>query len=362
MRSSKISLTPPKQAPAKVPQALYLMMSLWSWITLESMLKLLNHDSRFSKSLLQEIRARSKQDFDNLLAGINKYHRALISYTPLKRSAQLIKFSKTGIPLLIIPSLINRSSILDLKKENSFCKELVSAGFAPYLVDWGELDEFAKTQDIMGYLKNILLPLLTELPSKFVVMGYCMGGFMGLLLEKLIAERVLGYITLATPWDFSVNNFKMSKHYKPLGREIPGCNIQMLFYLSNPFDINRKFIGFNNGHYNEAEFLEIEHWVNDTPDVSAHVFNECIEQFYNNNSLLNSSWRGLEVEKFVKPSLIILGKKDKIVPYQSGLALHQQLANSTLFSIDSGHIGLILNKKKVTIDAIKTWYKTFLAK
>ncbi|MFI4983952.1 MAG: hypothetical protein ACHP6I_02000 [Rickettsiales bacterium] len=302
--------------------------------------------------MLQEISVKNKNDFQKLQAGINKYHSCSVDKVQPSSSAQITPFAKSGIPILIIPSLINRATILNLTEQNSFCKELAEAGFAPYLVDWGNPCDFAKTQDIMGYMKNILLPLLKTLPPKFLVLGYCMGGFMGLLLEKLCPARVMGYITLATPWDFSANKLKFIK--QPV-KEISGEQIKLMFYFSAPFDINQKFISFAKGKFNEQEFVEIEHWVNDTPDLATPVYDECIEQFYGNNALYNGSWHGLDARAIDKPSLVILGKKDNITSYLSGLALHQQLANSTLFSIESGHIGLILNKKKITVDAIKTW-------
>ena len=58
--------------------------------------------------------------------------------------AQLYRFRRpegaptaTRRPLLVVPSMINRWYVLDLRRGNSFCEALAAAGVDAYLLDWG---------------------------------------------------------------------------------------------------------------------------------------------------------------------------------------------------------------------------------
>ena len=42
-----------------------------------------------------------------------------------------------GLPMLVVPSLINRAYILDLTVERSFLGHLAGVGYRPLLLDWG---------------------------------------------------------------------------------------------------------------------------------------------------------------------------------------------------------------------------------
>ena len=45
--------------------------------------------------------------------------------------------ARGGVPLLVVPSLINRAYILDLSARSSLLRWLADQGFRPFLVDWG---------------------------------------------------------------------------------------------------------------------------------------------------------------------------------------------------------------------------------
>jgi polyhydroxyalkanoate synthase len=85
-----------------------------------------------------------------------------------------------GRPLLIVPSLINRYYVLDIIPGRSLLEYLDRAGFAPYVVDWGdpgELErEFTLTDYIAGRLEGALDVILERTGARPGLVGYCMGG------------------------------------------------------------------------------------------------------------------------------------------------------------------------------------------
>src|SRR3546814_20562515 len=55
-----------------------------------------------------------------------------------------------GIPVLVVPSLINRGYILDLSAGRSFLRWLADQGFRPFLVDWDSPGEAERRFDQIG--------------------------------------------------------------------------------------------------------------------------------------------------------------------------------------------------------------------
>lgn len=64
------------------------------------------------------------------------------------------KGAANGPPLLIIPSLINRSYIVDLTERRSLMRYLAARGFRPLLVDWGETGEVERDFTLDDYISG----------------------------------------------------------------------------------------------------------------------------------------------------------------------------------------------------------------
>jgi len=86
---------------------------------------------------------------------------------------------KNGEPVLFVPSLINRSYILDLSHKRSLLRDLAGRGFRPLLVDWGDPGADELTYGLNDYITGPLDAALSaahELTGrKVAVAGYCMG-------------------------------------------------------------------------------------------------------------------------------------------------------------------------------------------
>ncbi|MBC7135574.1 MAG: alpha/beta hydrolase, partial [Oceanibaculum nanhaiense] len=69
----------------------------------------------------------------------------LLAYAPKRR--------RTGRPVLVVPSLINRAYILDLTEQRSFMRDLAARGFRPYLVDWGQPGDAERGFTLTDYIR-----------------------------------------------------------------------------------------------------------------------------------------------------------------------------------------------------------------
>jgi poly[(R)-3-hydroxyalkanoate] polymerase subunit PhaC len=111
-------------------------------------------------------------------------------------------------PLLFIPSLFNRSYILDLRPGNSFMERLVGAGFDVYLLDWGVPDVSDAANTLEDYVDDYIPAAINVIRrqsgyDQINLMGYCFGGLLAVLHAAHHSDSPLRSLTvLTTPCDF----------------------------------------------------------------------------------------------------------------------------------------------------------------
>ncbi len=106
----------------------------------------------------------------------------------------------SGPPVILIPSLINPSRILDLDHERSLLAWLSGQGFRAMLLDWGSPADTEQSCDIGGHVEHYLLPLLNKLGEPAHLVGYCLGGTMSMAAASHYPARSLSL--MATPWHY----------------------------------------------------------------------------------------------------------------------------------------------------------------
>src|ERR1700678_3972281 len=85
-----------------------------------------------------------------------------------------------GLPLLLVPSMINRWYVLDLREGASMARAFVDAGIDTFCLDWGvpeDEDRYLGWADVIDRLGRAVRAVrrLTGAP-KVGILGYCMGG------------------------------------------------------------------------------------------------------------------------------------------------------------------------------------------
>jgi polyhydroxyalkanoate synthase len=113
------------------------------------------------------------------------------------------------VPLLIIPPLMVKPDIFDLRPGHSFVEFLVRRGFDVFLVDFGRPDASDREFRLEDYL---LLPVNTSVEEirrvtgsrQVSLFGYCMGGIFATIYAALeTTEAVKNVVTLGAPVDFA---------------------------------------------------------------------------------------------------------------------------------------------------------------
>ena len=268
-----------------------------------------------------------------------------------------------GAPILIVPSLINRAYILDLKHDCSFVRWLAGQGYRPFLVDWDgpgpEEAGFDLTDYIAGRLDRALDEVLQVTGRAPHLLGYCMGGLLALALAQRRQSALASLVLLATPWDFHAEQESQSRllgaslaYLSPLMEavgQLPVDVIQMLFASLDPLLAVRKFRSFGrmDPESPRAEtFVALEDWLNDGVPLAPAVARECLAGWYGDNSTARGNWlvagEAVRPECLVLPSLCVVPAHDRIVPPASARGLGEAIGPCRTIEPSIGHIGMIV--------------------
>lgn len=311
----------------------------------------------------------SQEDAVQMVRGIQTYQKSDIKAPDLKNTilwqqrngTKLIKPSKQekhggGRPLILIPSLINKSNIFDLSEQDSIMRWLQKNKINAILFDWGNLED---DETIETLIENRLNPALEYAcddasENEIDVLGYCMGGTLFMENFEKIPVKIRRIIALAAPWDFKVESSKFSKQvriWSPMAlsmmqkrRNLPAQWIQALFASIDPKGSARKFVEFSKmdpSSTRAQKFITVEDWLNDGVDIPHNIAHHCIQKWFIKNDLCQ--------KKITMPGtdlLIVASNKDKLVPFDCAEALTKNITNARteIQKAQTGHIGLIAGK------------------
>ncbi|MEW5727537.1 MAG: alpha/beta fold hydrolase [Pseudomonadota bacterium] len=301
------------------------------------------------------------------------YRRALPAQPVLwaEGTTRLLDYrqGRGGLPVLVVPSLVNRAYILDLTARRSLMRDLAGRGLAPFLVDWdapGEWERsFTLTDYIAGRLSAALDAVAAETGRAPAVVGYCMGGNLALALSLLHPRKVAALALMATPWDFhagrEAHGMLMRAMAEPLGRMIDAAGavpvdmLNAMFASLDPGLAARKFAAFARLARRSArarDFVALEDWANDGVPLAGPVARECLFGWYGANDPARDAWRVagrvIAPEAVGIPAIALVPERDRIVPPDSALPLARRIPGCRLMTVTGGHVGMLLSARART--------------
>ncbi len=332
------------------------------------------------KDLDTAVAAEAMRRHDAFLAGVDAYrhHRYRRDLPPLpvvwqEGTTRLLDYRAAdtpgGHPVLIVPSLINRSYILDLTKKRSLARYMAAKGLAPFMVDWdapGPAEAGFTLDDYIAGRLDTALDRVTALTGRVPsVLGYCMGGLLALALAQRRPESVRSLVLLATPFDFiagrEANATMMKALADPMGGMIDAAGLvpvdmlQAMFASLDPGLAARKFIAFTRLPPRGArarDFVALEDWANDGVALAGPVARQCLFGWYGDNDPAEGRWRvrGRPVlpEEIAMPTLLMIPHRDRIVPPASALPLSERIPGAKLLLLSGGHVGMLTGPRAKT--------------
>jgi polyhydroxyalkanoate synthase len=277
---------------------------------------------------------------------------------------------ETGVntPLLVVYALINRETMLDLQPGRSVVQTFLENGIDLYMIDWGyptRKDRFLTIDDhVNGYMDNIVDFIRGRRGVKHInLMGICMGGTFSVIYAALHPEKIKNLITTVTPTNFDTDKGLLHTWMRSVAVDpmvdtfgnIPGDLLNFGFLLLNPARLMiDKYVGFLENMDDPGfveNFVRMEKWIFDSPDVPGETFRQFVTDCYQKNLLIQSRMdvggQRVDLKKITMPLLNFYGKFDHLVPPEACEKLSGAVGSSDTENIclETGHIGIYVSSK-----------------
>ncbi|WP_227309936.1 alpha/beta fold hydrolase [Acidisoma cellulosilyticum] len=327
-------------------------------------------EAKFAQTLLHQVWGEDRA----FLAGIAAYRRHPYQRRvaePLavwqEGNSHLLDYAPGSIDpvVLVVPSLINRAYVLDLRPQASLMRFLAGSGLRPLLLDWGAPGRIETSFTLTDYIAGRLERAIQAIGKPVILIGYCMGGLLALGAALRRTDAVRGLALLATPWDFHAED---ATHARTLAGLLPALEpamaltgtlptdlLQMLFACLAPFETPAKYRHFGTLDQTGASaelFVALEDWLNDGTPLAAPVARSCLGEWYGENRTAAGLWMvaGAPVlpETLKVPSFVAIPNRDRIVPPASAMALADRLPGAKTHRPAAGHIGMAAGRRAET--------------
>ena len=300
--------------------------------------------------------------------------------------AQLLRFApqpgqfSAGPAVLLVPSMINRWYVLDLRKGASLVEHLVAAGLDVYCIDWGDCnaeDRYFTWDDVHARLARMVRATQRIAQTGQVgLLGYCMGATLASIYTALHPQTVCALVNLAGPIDFAKAG-ALAHMTQPqwfdvdaiaaAGNVTPG-QMQSGFTAMRPTLQIGKWVGLAD-RYEDAmsveAFAAMEAWANDNVAFPAAAYRTYIADLYQHNRLVAGTHhvRGERVElpRIDCPTLVVTAGRDTICPPPAALALLECVSavQRKALQVPGGHVGAVIGGRaaRELYPAIADWFE-----
>ncbi len=287
-------------------------------------------------------------------------------------SAQLFRFRPEGVPddnrpaVLLIPSLINRWYVLDLREGASLVSACVDAGLDTYCLDWGQPedeDRYLTWEDVLGRLGRALRKVKRfSGQSEVGALGYCMGGTLTSIYAALYPEAMAAMINLAGPVDF--------EHAGTLGvmtdprwfdveaiadaGNVSPDQMQSGFVALRPTGQVSKWVTLADRVFKPGfldSFRALDTWANDNVSFPAAAYKTYIEDLYQKNLLVQGKHyvgaRRVDLSEIEIPVMTIAASRDHICPEEAARGLHDAVGSKDkeMVVVPGGHVGAVVGSR-----------------
>jgi polyhydroxyalkanoate synthase len=279
-----------------------------------------------------------------------------------------IKTKTVQTPLLIIYALINRETMLDLSPGRSVVEKFLQQGVELYMIDWGyptRKDRYLGIDDHVNVYIDDIVDFIREREKvpRINLKGICMGGTFSVIYSALHPEKIQNLITTVTPTSFDIDTGLLNRwmRHVPVDQttdtfgNIPGDMLNFGFLLLNPARLMiDKYVGFYE-LLDDKEFVEnfirMEKWIFDSPDIPGETFREFIKDCFQENLLIQNKMvvggKRVDLKMLTMPLLNIYGKFDHLVPPEACEQLTGKVGSKDTedMCLQTGHIGIYVSSK-----------------
>lgn len=296
------------------------------------------------------------------LAGLARYQqapRAPRRMAPARRRQGRVRLRDhggAGRPVVLVPSLINPPTILDLMPGRSLARWIADSGYRTWLVDWGTPTPNDRETGLADHVERLLLPLIAQLPEPPILVGYCLGGTLSIAAAAL--GRVAGVATIAAPWRFDGYGAAARADMAALWHAArPACDrlglvpmevLQAGFWKLDPARTIAKYEAFaGTGEEAAAMFIAMEDWANAGAPLTFTAGAEMFEALLADDVTGRGAWRvgGRAIDPLSLPCSAVefVSLSDRIVPAASAIGLADRR------DLSAGHVGMVVGGGRIRL-------------
>lgn len=288
---------------------------------------------------------------------------------PRPAGAQVIPIAAPKTPVLLVPSMINRWYVLDLREGYSLVEALVRNGFETYLLDWGapnDEDRYLSWEDVLARLGRMFRAARRHSGAKQLhLLGYCMGATLSGIHAALEPEPVASLVNLLGPFDFSkAGSLALATDPRWFDADavaeagnVAPKQMQAGFVMLRPTQnlskwVNRVDKAFDPGFRESFEALEA--WASDNVSFPAEAYRTYIKELYQQNQLVRGQHhvrgRPVELSKIDCPVMTIAAERDAICPPDAAVALNEACSSKVkkTLRVPGGHVGAVVGSRAAT--------------
>lgn len=269
------------------------------------------------------------------------------------------------LPVVVVPSLINRAWVCDLEPDRSLVAALSAKGHPTYLVDWGSPGPEDRDQDVAHVVLGLLHRALdracrhARAPSAHVV-GYCQGGTLAAMYTALRPHRVASLVALTAPVSFAeAGRFRTFVDPEHVDIEeamdadglIPTDLMQAVFRMLDPMGNWARFQAIEAAAHDPARLARVmarERWLEENVPMVGRFAVEFIREAYQRDALVAGTWtlagEGVDLGAITCPVFVVASERDFIAPRGSCTPLAELVGAEEVRTevLPSGHIGLVV--------------------
>ena len=287
------------------------------------------------------------------------------------------------VPVIVIPSLINRHYVLDLMPGKSFVEWLVAQGHDVFMIDWGtpaDEDRFLEFDEICDrYIGRALrVACRVSSQSQAHVLGYCLGGTLAAIHTAVRPERVASLTALAAPIAFAeggllakwtrTRTFDVDALVDAMGL-VPWPLMQAAFHLLRPTSGLTKAVSLIDRLWDDEfldAFIAIERWGNDNVSFPGACYRRYIEELYRGDALMRGTFslsgNLVRLGSIRCPVQAVTFEHDHIVPWRSATPLLDTVSSADTHHIHlpGGHVGAVVSRKAAEHlwPQLSAWWRT----
>lgn len=284
----------------------------------------------------------------------------------------------TNIPFLLVPSMINRWYVLDLRPGASLAEAMVKRGIDTYLLDWGipeDEDRYLTWDDILKRLDRMVRRVKRHTGAeKVALLGYCMGGTLATIYTAQHPEHVAGLVSLTAPVDFSEGGFLRQlvdeQWFDPAAMTACGNlgsqQMQSGFTTLRPTGQIGKWVGLADRWSDmgfRKSFFAMETWSSDNIPFPATAYQTYITELYQKNLLAHDKHfvdgKRVVLGDIKCPLLTVVATRDNICPPCAATWLHDHVgsADREVLRVEGGHVGAVVGSKapKALYPGVADW-------